>query len=796
MFKNYLAAALRNLARNRLYAVINIIGLSVGFAATILIALFIRSEFSYENFIPNRDRTYLVTETIASPGAKPIVASNSPAELAAWLKADFPFIEAVTRLNSQRTTLRHQDVEAIEEIYWADPNFFEVISLPAIAGDPRTALQQPDGIVLTKRIARKYFGRDNVVGETLEIGRAHSMRVTAVLEDLPVNTHLDTEILASGTASFSLLTEADSRSAPLSNGNNNADSKTYIRLRQGTAVEELSTAMPAFIARHARTQNFSVSFPMYPLSSIHLYASASMSNTRMSGSLSVIYAVSAIGVLILLVAAINFVNLMTARATRRSLEVGVRKSSGALRRDLIVQFIGESMLYAALSMLLAITLVELALPAFNAFLGQTIRFDYWQQPLLLALLLLLTFGTGALAGLYPALVLSAFSPIGILKNDRMGSGRVRYILVTCQFAVLIGLIISTALIYQQTRYATTEALRLNQDQMLGVETACKSGFKDAVIALPGVQSAACTFSVPTLPATIQNFVTLDDGRQIWVWNTFVDIGFFETFDLKPLAGRFFSEKYGSDMMQRNASANSDSVIVNETLVRALNVSSATAAIGQTFRCGPRKCEIIGVVPDYAEDSVRELIRPMLYRYDPNQFRVLAIKLRGQDVPETLRAIDQLWSQLGDARPISRVFLNERIQLLYQDITRQSQLFTLFSTIALCIACLSVFGLAAFTAERRTKEIGVRKAMGAGTSEVMRMLIWQFARPVLWANLIAWPVAGYCMSRWLGGFAYHIELQPWLFAAASMVALVIALLTVSVHCYLVARAKPVTALRYE
>jgi putative ABC transport system permease protein len=807
MFRNCLVAALRNLARNKLYAVINIVGLSTGFAAAIFIALFVRAEFSYEDFLPNFERTYLATEIISVPGAKPLVVSYTPAELAGWLKLDFPSVDAVTRLQPERTSLRHADIEANEQIYWADPNFFDVVSLPVAAGDIKTALQQPDGVVLTRTIARKYFGRDDAVGETIEFGRKHAMRVTAVVDDLPSNTHLEMQIFASGRASFSSLAAADAKPPPLSTGNNEARTKTYFRLAPGASPTELQRALPAFISRHARIEGiFNLEFPILPIAEVHLRPEASMGSvddTKPSGNLATIYAISAVGVLIMLVASINFVNLMTARATRRAVEVGVRKTAGATRHDLVVQFIGESILYALLAMLLAMMLVELLLPIFNAVFDRAIDFDYWRRPALLVALTSLTLAIGVLAGSYPAFILSSFSPAQVLKSTVLraaGSGRIRQSLVGCQFAVLIGLILVTALIYKQTQYAAHEGLRLDDDLILVIETSCRDALKEAIAALPGVLGAACSYSTPTVPAFNQSYFKPAGREHIFAWYTSVDPGFFELYGLRPQAGRFFSEQRGTDQAaQDNSSDRPDAVVVNETFVSKLGVASPQAAIGQTLQsqlCGARTCEIVGVVPDYAEASVREVIPPTIYRFNPHEYRLLSVKLRGQNLPENLRAIDQLWKQLGDPKPIYRVFVNQRVQQLYLDITRQSQLFSAFAIIALCIACLGLFGLSAFTAERRTKEIGIRKAMGASTGDVMRLLLWQFSKPVLWANLIAWPVSAFIMNRWLQGFAYHIDLAPWLFFASTALALVIALATVSVHCYLVARAKPIHALRYE
>jgi putative ABC transport system permease protein len=493
---------------------------------------------------------------------------------------------------------------------------------------------------------------------------------------------------------------------------------------------------------------------------------------------------------------------MTARAMRRATEVGVRKVIGAERSHLIVQFIGESVLYVMFSMILAMALTELLLPHFNAFLDRSLVFDYWRDPRFAMALLAFVLVAGVLAGAYPAWVLAAFPPVFALKGGMLaaGSGAVRQVLVVLQFAILIGLLIATALIYRQTRYALEEGLRLDQDQVLLVETSCRSAFKEEVRSLPGVQAAACSDAAPSLSTTFQPVVIAPDGTAALMWNTAVDFGFFELYGLQPVAGRFFSREHGADAAPEKTSGERlHAIVVNETARRRLGFQSPRDAVGRTIGCTGQNrdpCEIIGVVPDYAEGSVRTIIEPAFYQLAHRPFRMLSVKLRGVDVPETLEAIDGLWKQVGDAKPINRVFLDQRVQEMYADITRQTWLFCAFAAIAAFIACLGLFGLSAFTAERRTKEIGVRKAMGAGASDIARLMVWQFTKPVLWATVVAWPLGAWLMNRWLHGFAYHIDLQPWLFVASAAVALLIALLTVSGHCYLIARAKPVNALRDE
>jgi putative ABC transport system permease protein len=798
-------AALRNLARNRLYAGINIGGLAVGFAAAILIGLFVRDEFSYDSFIPGHQHVYRVSSVRIVPGRSPIFVPVVPPDLAAWMKLDFPAVQSAARLASEPVGLRHGNFEASEDIAWADPDIFEVLPLQVFAGNLRTALQRPDAIVLTRQMARKYFGRDNPIGETIEINRQHSMQVTAVLMDLPSNTHLDARIFASGRAAYSRLAVLDAMQGPAIQKPWNA--LTYIRLSPTASIDELARALPDFIDRHVQFPgadkiSAAVQLTLISIAAIHLYG---------PGSATADYALAAIGALTVLLASLNFVNLTTARATRRAIEVGIRKAAGASRTDLVIQFIGESMIYVALSMLLALALVEVLMPHFNAFLGRTILFDYWRSPDLAMSIAGAVLLVGTLAGAYPAVVLSAFPPAWVLRNRSggpIGSQKLRETLVVLQFAILIGLTVSTGVLYRQTNFATHDSLRFDKDQVLLIRGACAKAFKDEIRALPGVRSAACSFLAPTLnPVVIPT--QLHNGQRLSIHESAIDIGFLELYGFKPLAGRFFSAAHEGDVPPEDPKLPLRlPVVINETARRQLGYASPGDAIGQSVPLallhslddnhvdGPFPAEIIGVVTDFPMGSIREPIGPTVFYVQPNLFQLMSVKLTGREIPETLASIDLLWKRLGNTRPVSRFFFDQQVEDTYRDMIRQQRLMTVLETVALLIACLGLFGIAAFSSERRTKEIGIRKVMGAQTRDIMRMLLWQFSRPVLYGSLIAWPVAAYIMNRWLQGFAYHVPLAPWLFITTTALTLIVALVTVSAHCWPVARAKPAAALRYE
>ena len=485
----------------------------------------------------------------------------------------------------------------------------------------------------------------------------------------------------------------------------------------------------------------------------------------------------------------------------------MRKVCGAGGRDLIVQFIGESLIYTTLAMLIAMALVELLLlPWLNAFVDRSIVFEYWRWPLLpyLAGTVLVV---GTLAGAYPAFVLSSFRPGVVLKGTGpsvAGSGRVRQLLVIVQFAILIGLMLSTAIIYRQTQFGLDRGLRFDKDQLLIVNVRSaeceKSSFRTAVGSLPGVLGAACSEFFLGEYGTAQYIAP--DGREVTLKDGIAGAGMFELMGLKPVAGRFFMRDRELDSLPPPKDRKPGvpiRIVLNETAAKVLGFKSPADAIGKSLALARTdvRYEIIGVVADFSGESVRQGIYPMYYFNTAGWLSRLNVRLRGSAVPETLRAIDKLWNQIpGQTRPISRRFYDEYVQSIYASLIRQRTIFAGFAMVALLLAGLGLFGLAGFTVERRTREIGIRKAMGAETGDVTRLLMWQFAKPVLWANVLAWPVAGYIMYRWLLGFAYRIDLEPWPFAAASLVALVIAMLTVSTHSILVARAKPVAALRYE
>lgn len=835
MFRNYLAAALRNLARNRFYAAINICGLAVGFCAALLIVLYVRSEYSHDRFFPGYSDVYLLTahrDTVA-PGMWQDPQDATLPDEAAKLVAKFPQMQAVARVmpagNPPR--IRRGQVEANETSFvWADPSFFRVIPLSVLAGDLQTALAAPDSVVLTRTAARKYFGRDEPLGEMLEVnpalgpdatrvsptfGEPHPMRVTAIIEDLPSNSYLKGDVFGSSRAAYSRFAlydlTADQGPFRLSSQGN----YTLIRMKPGTPVRQVRDELPA-LTRNSPVYppGFRLGLGLTALADLHLSPPAGSSISPRADA-TLLAALMAIAVLIIASASFNFVTLMTARAAQRAMETGVRKALGAFRSQLMTQFLGEAVIYVALAMALALALTEVFLPYLNAALKQKIAFNYVQDPALSAALAIATLVLGLMAGAYPAFVLSAYRSAAVLKGTvTKGEGGVivRRALVTLQFAIMIGLGITAITIWRQTLFSLNNQLRVDGSSILHVDFACVpdgQAFRDRLATVPGITAAACANEGALFNGGMIVSGQVQGRPAVSMVAGAVDFGALEFYGLAPLAGRFFDRDHGEDGRLVNAeweTAGNPSIIINETAMRALGFVSASQAVGKMVTWNRRRfsakptpgitgpSEIIGVVPDLALDT-RIAANPQILYVDPGSFTVLSVRLVGSKIPEALAEIDSIWRETLHT-DIRRRFLSQRLQSMYEDVVLQGKAISLGAGLAVVIAALGLFGMAASTAERRTKEIGIRKSMGASTGDITRLLMWEFTKPVLWANLIAWPVAWYLLSKWLNGFAYHVNMPLVLFAAASALAVVIALLTVGVHCWRVARAKPMTALRYE
>jgi putative ABC transport system permease protein len=795
MLHNPFAAALRSFSRDRFYTGIMILGLAVAFAAAMVIGLYVHNEYSFESFIPGYERVYRLETDRLGPGGEPLRTAFSVNTAAVRLALDFTEVEQVARLALSSEWVGEDEADTWERVAWVDPEFFNVLPFPELAGDSVAAMHQPDGIVLTRAMARKHFGQDAPIGETLLVQSSlgdptvHPMVVRAVLQD-PGDTHLEQfKIFAAGLAAWSPLAES-------------GDGWTYVRLRSGALADDVKAGLPAFAARHYPD----LGFRLEAIQDLHLSADVRAVNAG----------IAAVGVLIIVVAAINFVTLITARGTRRAVEVGVRKTLGARRRELIMLFIGEALVYVLVALVISVAIVRLVLPPINVFLQRAIAFDLLGNPALAAAIAGAALLTGLISGLYPAMVLSGVRPASALKGGGgrlMGAARVRPALVVVQFAILTGLIIVAATIWRQTAVLLDNVDRLNLDQVFNLVEPCESAFKQELGTIPGVSAVTCAGPVAAGgPFGITTTVRDSVEDTITIYTSAIDVGFFEMHGLRPLAGRFFSEDRGQDVVLDRADRDPEAqptVVLNESGARLLGFEFPKAAVAQSLdwqrpfaapegNASPyRSSKVVGVVPDFTLiNTLRATIKPTMYYVDRPNTAFIYAKLEEGRLSETLRSIDDLWRRTGHVRPMYVDFLGDVMRLGNREWIVQGPIIAASTGLAILIACLGLFAQMVFATERQTKEIGVRKVMGASSLDVVRLLLWRFTKPVLWANVIAWPFAFWAASQWLEGFAYRVSLPFWLFFTASTSALLIAWATIGTKTWLAAHAEPATALRHE
>jgi putative ABC transport system permease protein len=820
MFRNYFAAALRNLLRNRAISVINITGLAVGLAAALLVALYVRYEYSYEKFIPGHEDVYRFSLNVNWGGKAPERREQSPQHIAGWLKLQFPEIEHVARFNETWRTVATRDRAFKEQVFEGDPDLFRVLPIPAVAGDLQAALDRPDRIAISRAMARKYFGREDVLGATLELDHGRPFVVSAVFDDLPGNTHLNLKLVVSALGKSGISSE----DAMPADNFGSMGLYTYFRLRPGARIGDLRSRLPEFMKKNF--EKFAGAFEPEVIAVKDIHLSPDVKRPlRPRGNPQALRALVLVGGLIVLIAVFNFVNLTTARAANRGVEVGVRKLAGARRRDLALQFMGESILYVAVAMLAALSLVELALPAFSSLLDPgenvsappSISFDYWRSPSLLLGIVGGTLLVGMVAGIYPAVVLSSFRPAAVIKGTALqgvGGARVRELLVILQFAILVGLVFAATVIYRQTNFALNSALRIDTDQVVvfNLDSESISGdspgqaFRNAARAIPGVIGMTASINLPTNTLSAMTAFNDKRGEMALLQVAAVDLNFFEFYGVRLLTGRTFSPALATDRFVVAEARRPLSVIVNEAAVKRLGFSNNVEAVGKILhpRAGwpyqgaqaPEPLTIVGVIADFPINSVRSEIEPSIYFVFEPVLGMLSIRVAGADIPETVGALRAAWKKVGQNHPEEGWFLESHYRQLYADVILQQKTLSLFAGCAVFLAALGLFGLSIYTAQRRTREIGIRKVMGASTSDIMKLLLWAFSTPVLWASLIAWPVAAWLMHGWLEGFAYRVPLGWWWLPVASLASLVISLATVSVHSYAVARQQPAGSLRHE
>lgn len=793
MFRNYIKIAFRNLWKHKAFSFINILGLTVGMTACFLIFLYVRFELSYDAFNTKADRIYRVVTDIKTPSE--VIKAGGPSWAAPPnLKDEFPEIEAFVRISTNNMLVRKGDIKYQEEnAAYADSAFFQVFDMKLLQGDPQKALNDQMSVVLSETTAKKYFGSNNPVGQTLLLtGDGIPATVTGLMQDMPENSQVKADML------ISMSTLSKRFNPGLDEQWGSYGSSAYLLLKPGTNAKALEAKFPAFVKKRNGTREqesqMYATLLLEPLREVYLYSTRGSART---GNINNVYIFSIVAVFILLIACINFINLTTARSTERAKEVGIRKVVGAIKGQLTRQFIGESVILSLLALLLTIGLAALLLPLFNQLAGKQVSkgiFSNWQY---LGILFIAAIGIGLLAGTYPALVLSSFRPITVLKG-RFATGvrgiLLRKGLVVAQFSISIGLIIGTIIVYRQMSFMRNQDLGFNKDQTLVINTnndPGKEAFRQALTGIPAVQSVSLSSSVPggNNPGAYSEIENSKGDLQVANLDLyFVDFDYIKQYDMKVVAGRAFSRDFLTDTTQ--------AMVMNETAVKLFGYSSPQQAIGKRFQQWGREGKIIGVIKDFHFRSLQQDIKPLTMRIEPNRSRMVSVKIATANLPATLAAIESKWKATIPNRPYSYTFLDELFDQQYRAEERFGKLFLNFAILAIFISCLGLLGLAAYSTMQRTKEIGIRKVMGASVTRIVNLLSIDFLKLVLISFFVAAPVAWYFMHQWLQGFAYRTPIAWWIFAVAGIAALVIAIATISFQAIKAAVMNPVKSLRSE
>ena len=822
MLRNYLLVALRNLAGHKLFSVINILGLTIGLACVMLIALFVRSEVGYDSHWQNADRTYRIMRNFNPPGggAPLYLATNAP-PVAPLLKLDFPQFEQVVRLMDNTAVLNMNDsADSYYEpgLYFADPEVFEVFDIPLLQGNPQALFSGPFQVVIDESLAQKYFPAGGAVGGTITMSGNVPVRVTGVMANLPRNTHLDAHAFVSMQTAQAILGERMH-----SWGFNNFH--TYVVAEPGYDMADFEALSPDFFRRHLGEDAPSfTSFSVIKLTDIHLRSQRD-NELQDNGSAAVVLTFSAIALFILLIACCNFMNLSTARSVSRAREVGMRKVCGASRGQIAVQFLTESIVIAVLAVGVATLLVLALLPAFNALLGTSLSLNLFSNIWVLPSLCALAMGVGTLAGLYPALYLASFPAATILRGE-LTKGRsgvvLRKALVVLQFSISIVLVIASGIALAQLRYAQSLDLGFEKEHILVYRGSGQTGLgsdyatmKQELLRHPQIVSVTAANLMPGDQNTNADGIRFEGGGPESIGMGFlnVDFDFFATFDINFLSGRPFSAERGTDLViepDEQTPRTTANFIINELAAQQMGWSASTAEgkwLENVMDRGATRVvrgNVIGVVENVYFSSIREAIKPVYYRVMSSEstvnpfpnFGSMAVRVTGTDLDETLAYIDATWNRLVPGIPIQQSFLDADFQALYEGERRQGVILTWFSAMAIFIAALGLFGLASYMTGQRTREIGIRKTLGSTVGQLVGLLSKDFLILVCIATVLAWPLAAFFMNDWLDGFAYRVALSPVIFVLAGAGAVVIAALTVGLLVARTASNNPALSLRHE
>lgn len=801
MFKSYIIIGWRNLLKKKGYSAINIFGLGIGIASCMLIFMYVQYERSFDNYHEKRDRIYRVIHGGKQQALDAYwVWNNAP--IGPALEANFPEIDKVLQFSGRSDILLTygEKIYQEEDVFFMDSTAFDVFSWKLVKGNPKTALAAPYSIVLTESMAKKYFGDEDPLGKSLKgtdsPGRANAgdYLVTGVMEDVPANSHFTFDAL------LSLSTFRKSIPDIFTNWGY-VDFYTYFLVNDNFDRVKFEQKLPEFIDRQMNDPKHTYVVRIEPLKDVYL-GTVAQRQPGETGSLANLYVFSIIGLFILVIAMINFMNLSTARSMERSKEVGIRKSIGAGRKSLISQFLSESLIIVYLAMALAIVLVSLTLPAMNDITGRTLVIQNFTTPRNIAFLAGISLVIAVIAGSYPSFVLSAFNPVTVLKGlSKSGKSGVmlRRALVVFQFSLSIALIAGTMIVYSQMSHILNKDMGFDKERMLildynydGQVNRQREALTTETEARADILSAAFSRSVPGsyYPNAGTEIQSAEGDKKIMNFQPIFQVGmdFVDHFGLKLVAGRSYSREFPSDTI--------GGLVINETMAKQYGYTNPADIIGKKYSQWGREGEIIGVVKDFNFTSLHRSIEPLSMPLEPFACRYLSLKVKTGNMAATIDEVHEIWNRFAPHRPFLYSFLDDDFAAQYQKDFNFRKLFTTFSGLAIFIACLGLLGLATYTAELKTKEIGIRKVLGANITSIVSMLSKDFVILVVISMVIATPVAWYAMNKWLEDFAYHIDIQFWIFILAGTAALIVAVLTISYQAIKAALANPVRALRSE
>jgi len=785
MFHNYLKIALRHIKRHKGYAFINIAGLAVGMASCILILIWVQDELSFDTFHKNADDIgRIIVHDQTAEGIQS--AALSPPPLAEYLISGYPEIVNATRFRIHNNWLMQSENKKFMEdgLAFVEPSFFEMFTFP-IKGDPETALLYPNSLIITQSMAEKYFGEEDPIGKNIRANNRLDFVVTGVIQDIPENSHLSFQF----AAPFSLLPEL--YDWDLSRWTD-VMYRTYVQLREGASFNRVSSKIADILKEKCDNDRFTLD--LQPLTDIHLRSTHLQFDAVAHGDIRHVHLFSILALLILVMACINFISLTTARGGHRAKEVGLRKTSGANRRDIVKQFLEESILVTTMALFIAVGLVMLLLPAFNALSGKHLTMHMLMDVSFLTLMIGIVVITGLFAGGYPALFFSAFQPVKVLKGIRERNGKgssLRTILVIVQFTASILLIVSLMVVYKQLAFIQNMKLGYDKEHMIYLPARgdIQSNYEAAKrewLRHPGIVNVTVCSSLPTQPGHHWgglDWPGKDPSYKPAMWFYSVDFDFIRTFDIPLAAGRDFSKEIPTD---------EQNYIINESAARFMGLSEP---VGQWFSRSGKKGTIIGVVKDFHFESARKKVEPLVIKIS-SFYQYIFFKIRPGRVPETLNYIGTVWKAFNPEFPMEHHFLDEAFDRIYRAEYRMGRIFRYFTGLAIFISALGLFGLASFTAQERTKEIGVRKVLGASIPLIVYLITKDFFKWVLMANIIAWPLAWMAMSRWLQNFAYRVDIGMEAFVLSACFSMVIAWLAIGYQSIKAATTNPVKALRYE